>query len=614
MESAVWKLSVLTGLNWSIFVQLQAYLTEGSLLKSFLGTNFLRVIVLAIALMPTYCLGGVPNWLDGYFYYDVNPDQGSMGMVFKNFWDLNLTKDSMNKIFQSYSTSFGETKTETGIYVSSFTASMDYLETQSGNLSIHEKLGLLSVIGNRLALGYSKTTSQNPDLEALFQNAFRNLNDGGKCGDIHTYLSQAAQALGFEAVGVHSVAQMKDPEGQRANGHVISHYRDPKTGEFYVQNYSSIFNTHQKHEIAAIELSTRMMAPLVSASEVTSVPGATHIYIPQTALWVRTQILSAALSARNFSLSLRGSQYERGLSVHMGRDLGKHHVGAFYVHSGVGTQSDEKYVLDAGGLVFRSALNKGFKNAPIDEIAINANVYGGGLQITAPIFRFGDSPLPATLMTPFLGINVIAAARLNQMTGKIEYTFESMNHGGRHELAGSIEQKWKEFTFTAGRTYEEVPDTRTLNRPTRFQVKHDKIGILFDHTGPYRRVYLTAGSTLFLLQGTDQMSAVAIQNMVKTKIPIRQFGEMTAIIQVDDVISNRSKDPYFEAPATTEFTADWNKPLSSSKQVSAGAQLNVRRGPKIQPFGDPQMMTSPVLDLSQKENKLLIYLKIGSAK
>jgi hypothetical protein len=570
----------------------------------------LKLAIFVLVFNSLAVFAAVPDWLDAYFYYDLSKTPANKGLSLKSFNDLGLSNESMAKIFDSYSTSFGEAKLENGAYVDSFRASLDYLKTQKDLLSTPEKLGLMSVMLDRYAKGYSKSFTNNPDMEALFQNAVQNRNDGGKCGDIHTAGAFIAAALGFDDAGVHSLLTMKDLESGKPAGHVIAHFRDPKTGEYYVQDYSIIFNTRQSTLVNAVELSTRVMAPFVSMSEVSSAPGQIHIYIPQTTLWVKTQILQQATSPKPFDVSVRASQHERSLGLSLNKNGSFGRVGVFAKHSEIGTEGDEKYRLDLAGASFWAAKSKKVSWGPIDEIGFEASAIGGGLQLTAPVFRFDDSLPAGTVQSGFVLEKSVAYARINQVTGKIEHLFESFNHGARHEMSASAEYHWRELTFSASRTVEQVPDPRTMNRPLHWQTKEDKIGVVFDYRTSKRRVYLSVGGTLFFLQGVDSLSAVAVQNLLKTKIPLKNFGEVTAVVQADKIIQNKSGDPYYDVPATTQINADWNKSLVGP--LSVGVKASVRRGPKIQPFAEPRMVDSPIFDGTQKENKLFIYFKIGN--
>jgi hypothetical protein len=522
-----------------------------------------------------------PRWVDAYFLYDVESKNEKLNVSVKNYYSMGIDPDRFTEIYSIYLQSFGGSPGK----VNSYDQAISYLNSKKELLTSSEKLALLSMIGNKLSSGYSSSTTQNPSMEALFQNAVKGQTNGGICGDIHTYLSQAAAALGFEAVGIHSAQWSKDLSKNETGGHAIAHFRDPKTGEYYMQNYTQIYNTKQKTLQGAVDVSTRLLGPLTGVSDVNSRPGVVHMYVPQTAQWIKSAIekqVDLPTDAPIISMSI--SQSEKTVGLQANQNFGNSNVRAFFVHSDVNA-SEGKYGLDAIGLSYKGEVKKEIKDSIIDEIGLSSSAYGGAMRMQAPVILPGGEFADGQSTNGFLAGSIKGTARINQTTGKLEFVSKSMDlKTSERELKAGIEQAWKELPLKVDieRTWEIRPTPETLNGPYRMETKHDRVGVIWDQKSSEQKVYVTVSGDVYLLEGAEKMSAIGLRNAIKASVPTDNLGTFSVALELGKVVNNKSKDPFYDLPASTSIVVDWRKKVFKASEV--GVSLSHTKGPSAQPF------------------------------
>lgn len=549
-----------------------------------------------------------PKWIDSYFMYEVTKaNKNDLEVSVSNF-KKGLTSEQYSTVYGAYSTSFGTPASGFTESVKSFDQAIKFLSSQKDKFSTPEKLALLSMIGSKLSAGYSSTTTQNPNLEALFQNAKKGLKDGGICGDIHTYVSKAAEALGFEAVGIHSGKWFKDLSIKEGAGHAISHFRDPKTGEYYMQNYSNIYNTKQKNLQDAVDVSTRILGPLTGASDVTSRPGVVHIYVPKTAEWIKSKIESQALSPVDDPIvTLKISNKEQTIGVQIGNRTTAGDIKGFFVHSTVPVGND-KYSMDAIGASLKGEVSREIEDSVIDQIGLSTYAYGGLMQMQAPVIRPEGETEIGTAQNGFMGAGIKGTARINKTTGKLEFNYKSIDLKSQTtDLTAGVEQKWDGLPLTAAieRKWSLKPKPDTLNGPYSMTTDWDKVGVVWDQSSKDGKVFLTVGTEVFMLEGAEKMSAIALKNSIKAAVPVDRIGTFSVIIDYGKVVQNKSKDPYYDLPATKAVTLDFNRKVY--KAATLGAQVTYNKGPSIQPFSVIGPVSPELPDNSSKLKGMLYF-------
>ena len=254
--------------------------------------------------------GAKGKYVDSYFYYDTTATNTNLDITaFKANVFFKTRPAEYRSAMELFKASFGLSN---DLYprAVSYRDSLDILSRESANLTRDQKLLILSLSGSRLSSFYSVTTQNRNTSEELFQNSQVNGKQGGICGDIHQYLAGQAKALGFTDVGIQTGLWQKSKSGEDSGGHIIYHFRDPKTGLYYIQNYSQVISTGQTTQQSMLEVSNRVLGPLVGFVSVEGAQGKYHGYVPQAALWVKQGIESVAYQGADSSvLKVRVGNY-----------------------------------------------------------------------------------------------------------------------------------------------------------------------------------------------------------------------------------------------------------------------------------------------------------------
>lgn len=552
---------------------------------------------------------GNSKWIDAYFMADTKVTGKELDVVFKNPQDLNISDEALVTVNTHYFKFLEQTNLQ---------EALKYTKTSVNKLSHEEKLLFLSMLGSKLSAGYSATTTENKDLEFVYQNAVKAQKEGGICGDIHKLLGEVAKNLGFEAVGRHTGQWQQDLTKDNAGGHAIMHFRDPKTGEYYVQNYSQIYNTKQKTLQSAVDVSSKVMGVLTGAQYVESRPGKIHEYVPATAQWVKDQIEGVArFKPDQAAFTIKASQNEQTLAAQFGTDTVKGFV------LGTKVMTDEGvYRLEAAGVSARTGASIITDGMLIDEVKAAAEVYGGALKISAPgfdartqSFREGERS------SLFFGSNLKGSARINNTTGKIEINTVALDlrpmggdqkkntaSGARTELKAGLEHEFKELNLkvSADRTWSWQPIDIEQKYNGRMTTTYDRIGIMYDTSKPDKKeAYLVVGTDVYFLEGVNVSSAVALKNSIKAVIPTEKLGTFSIGADLGRIISNKSKDPFYNTVPVSSVHVDWSKKIS--KLVEVGASVSHTRGNQITPFGVIGPI-SPVMGTTEKKVQGMVYL------
>ncbi|QDK38203.1 hypothetical protein [Bdellovibrio sp. NC01] len=549
------------------------------------------------------------HWIDANFFVDTKPVGKELDVVFKNPSDLNLSQSQMTKVWGVYSDFLNQ---------KNLTDALKVVNGQGKNLQHEEKLLLLSMVGSRLSSGYSSTGKENKDINSVYMNAVKAGSEGGVCGDIHKLLGEVAKNLGFEAVGRHTGQWQQNLDKDNAGGHAILHFRDPKTGEYYVQNYSQVYNTRQKTLQSAVDVSTKVLGVLHGQTYVESRPGKLHEYVPATAQWVENQIKGVAGFKPDASVAtVKIGEHEKTLALQMGTE----NIKGFMLSSRVNTD-EGTYQLDAAGLATRGEYKKEFKDRMIDEVKVTSEAYGGALRLSAPGFdAWSDTYKQGERNTFFFGGNIKGTARVNDTTGKIEINSVNLDFkpkggdqtktttaGTRTEVKAGVEHEWKDLNLkaSADRTWGFIPvEIEQKHRP-KMQTTYDRVGIVYDTSKPDKKeAYLVVGADVYFLEGVNVNSAVAVKNSIKAVLPTEKLGTFTIAADLGKIVSNKSKDPFYDTVPTTSVGIDWNKQLN--KMLDVGFNVSYTKGTQIQPFGVIGPVT-PVMGGPEKKVQGMVYL------
>jgi len=318
----------------------------------------------------------------------------------------------------------------------SFQSAMSILAAQKNNLSFNQKVLYLSMLASALSNGYNPNLV-NTTMNGVFSNLKNGGTQGGICGDIHQYLANSATALGLTDAGITYVNWKSD-----GSAHFAMHFRDPKTGEYYIANYSQIYATDTKTLADATEVATRLLAPLTGAAPVEGNPGVYHMYIPKTAMWVGDQLDKAMVIQANDPMIrfVAGNDQTSFLF----QTTGSENVKGFVMHSDR-TEADGKYSLDAIGV------SADWKNAKanlldgtIDELTYEAKVKFGADSVSVPqISTNGLASKNWSQDSLFAGFDLKGTARINDVTGQLEVSGQTIDFSSNlhSTVMGSVQSQ-----------------------------------------------------------------------------------------------------------------------------------------------------------------------------
>ncbi|WP_374030127.1 hypothetical protein [Bdellovibrio bacteriovorus] len=552
---------------------------------------------------------GQRHLVDAYFFADTKPVGKELDIVFKNPQDLGLSLNSLTKVHTDFNSFLAQKNLQ---------EALKYTKTAGAKLNHEEKMLLLSMLGSRLSAGYSATGTENKNLEAVYQNAVRAHREGGVCGDIHKLLGEVAKSLGFEAVGRHNGQWQQNLSKDDTGGHAILHFRDPKTGEYYVQNYSQIFNTKQKSLQSAVDVSSKVLGVLTGTQYVESRPGKLHEYVPATAQWVQDQIQGVArFRPHQSTFTVRAGEHEQTLAMQLGND----NVKGFMLGSRVVTD-EGAYRLEAAGISTRASTGIVTDGMVVDEIRASAEAYGGALRISAPGFdAMSNSFKEGERSTLFFGSHLKGTARINNTTGRLEFNavnFDTRLKGGeqsknvssgmRNEIKAGVDHEIAplNLTVSADRTWSWVPMDIEQKHKGEMVTSYDRVGIMYDTSKPGKKeAYLIVGTDVYFLEGVNTSSAVALKNSIKAVIPTEKLGTFSVGADLGRVVSNKSKDPFYDLVPAASVSVDWNKKLNNFVEI--GATASYTKGNQITPFGVIGPIT-PVMGTTERKVQGMIYL------
>lgn len=487
-------------------------------------------------------------------------------------------------------TAFGFGADPAAAGVTSFSASMAYLRTEAPGLAPDERRLAISLIGTQLSLGYSATVTNNPSMESIFQNTHNGGHEGGICGDIHTYLSRTATALGYTAAGTHTADWwIEDGSG---GGHVVAHYRDPVTGEYYLQNYGDLYATGQKTLPNLLEVSTRILG-LAWASSVESRPGTMHLYVPRQTRWISERVVAeAGAPSGGPKVRLALDNREQTAGLHYGWEAGAQQQFKAYAVAARFDADEGTYAFTNLGAAYAGHGSVSIGRPWLEEAGFSALGYGGGLWMDSPILR----PAP--------GRTVLRSVAWRRSTALYGAVVSGFLRQGRTTETAEVEhsavtlptQGWTELRFAIDHAFAAVPLEAYWRRvwnvanangqpknAAQVVTAYDRLGARW-HWRPAETVTVGLTADGFALGGVENGEAAALRCGVDATWRAGGAGEFTLGEEWGKVVRNRTRDPYYDLPATHRATLGWRRPVGGHASVSV--QAGYGEGPPIQPLGD----------------------------
>jgi hypothetical protein len=459
-----------------------------------------------------------------------------------------------------------------GRSANSFDDVLGELHYHSPRLSTKEKLLILKEVGARLSALYDYSLQNQNGPNDLFLNARGYGSRGGICGDIHHYLSEVANALGFQDAGTHTLQWFKNEQGV---GHFVSHFKDPETGKYFIQNYTTIVATNAKNLATAVDVSTRIHGPLTNLSLVEGRPGIFHAYTPDVAQWIYGQVdrlLSDKNKKSKVIIELSPENKYIGLKLVSSSQIGM--ISGFVLSDQ--QQSDSgRYQVSIIGIELSNNFEKSHPNGV--KTGTSSFVRIGGVSL--------ETPNRDPYLTGYADVSAIGYARLNQTTGEIELTARTTDTHFSDGAAPLVKMKLRLAQDFGDHTKFEVERTYVGTRgnydyiDVKAGVESDRIAIIIDaQREGQEKAYLRFQGDYYFLEGVDARSAHAVRFRLQGVLPERILnGEVHIFLDVSRILSNPQSDAlyrYFDKNTAVSLKISWEKQVKSKVIVGVSGEVN----------------------------------------
>lgn len=495
----------------------------------------------------------------------------------------------------------------------SFNQVLSRLRNDSVGFSTEEKLLILSEAGSRLAKGYDYSLTNQKSNEDLFRNSQNYGNQGGICGDIHQYLASMATAMGFEQVGTHTLKWFKvEDEGR---GHIVSHFRDPKTGKYYIQNYGSLVSTNARDLATAIDVSTKIHGPLTNLTMIEGRPGVYHAYTPEVARWIYGQMdrLLGDKSDRSKIIIEAGDDSQFfGLKVTSSSPIGQ--ISGFILSKQEMTEAG-KYSVSVLGVELLQ--NGEMQSSSGMALGYEVKARVGGLNIQTPNYNPGASFDKYDYFTGYIEGGVTGYARLNKTTGEIELSAQNLDAHLKEGALPLAHIKLRMRQDVGLDTKIEVERSLVNSRKNHESISHtvvveaDRFSILIDAREQNKeKAYLKFQGDYYFLEGIDARSAQAVRAQLAGVLPERLLrGQLQVVFDVSRILSNPKNDAlyrYFDQNTAVALRVSWEKQIQRNTTVGVSTEVrNQRPYPLFQ-----QTQNSLNSSRQGREQKWMAYVRI----
>jgi len=478
------------------------------------------------------------------------------------------------------------------------------VEDSAKDWDFKTKLLMLSVACDKAYEGYDHDWPLvDPGVEDVYQNMKSGGKKGGVCRSIHRFCAELAKRMGMVDVGLHS--GVDQPVGSNGSAHVISHFKDPATGNYWVQNYGVLINTGEKVLTNAIDVSTRFLGPMSGASHVESAPGKVHLYQPRTSRWIKQVIEGQAEFKEGAPMvNFKLTPFETTVGVDIFSKTGENSaIKGFGVHSNYKT-AEGSFSVTGIGVAGQTSKRYKLEAKLLDEVGYAMGGYMGALRMTAPVL----SPDPAkagmsdSRTNLFMGGFVRGTARISNVTGRLELKANALDVGKLwaergpdaslpwHSITAALSYAPKDSPVAAeiARQLELGPTNWTKITP-KLRSSFDKISIVVDSSKINKKVYVVAKGEVYLMGGFEAMDAVGIKASLKAAINSEELGEFYVVEELSGIVANPSKDPFYESEKSITIKAGYNKIVVPG--VSVGGSLAATKGRPYFLFEEPGAVT-----------------------
>ena len=234
----------------------------------------------------------------------------------------------------------------------------------------------------------------------------------------------------------------------------------------------------------------------------------------------------------------------------------------------------------------------------VDEVGVVAqSLIGLNYVVTPRITADEAEGRPWSRTSLFAEGSIRGTARINSVTGKLELIARAMDINGklsRDRAAAEVQiqvapgvtlaPRGSIFSADAERMIELAP-VNNDKFTRKFKPVYDKVSVVLDTRAIQDRAYVVYRGEVYLLEGIDRMAATGIRNTIKGALPAGAAGEFSIAADLSKIVRNPSKDPFYEAPASSTLTAAWKKLVNQSAAI--GAQIQSQKNNPFFRFESP---------------------------
>jgi hypothetical protein len=462
------------------------------------------------------------------------------------------------------------------------------LNSRSSLLTTEQKLLVLKEAGGRLSNGYDETITNQKNSESVFENSKNYQKKGGICGDIHNYLSQMASELGFDNVGTHIIKWSKDPS--KNVGHIVTHFRDPQSGKYYIQNYQTLVATNAYDLATAVDTSTKIQGVLTSISMVEGRPGVFHAYTPEISRWIYSQVDKLLGEPTHLSkLIIEAGVDGAYLGLKLSTQVAQGQVSGFALGKVESTESG-KYQVGIIGVELKQSADSLI--AKKMTIGFKSSSRMGLLHIETPAWSEVSTTQTHGSSSMYYDIKAVGFAKVNQSTAEIEILARNTDAKKRSENEnGSVPEKKIKLRFNQNLNTISMLEVERSYAETRFnydfhsskyKVEADKFSIVIDaRNKDSEAAYLKINGDYYFLEGVDASSARAVRLELQTVIPeIFLNGRLQVILDISKILSNPKNDSmynYFDQNTAVNLKLAWVKQLNQKMTMGIAFKLEKNR-------------------------------------
>jgi hypothetical protein len=561
---------------------------------------------------------GRSNVFEAKFLFETTSDRDPLTVKGNDFNDLIRDgKMTFQQAFDSYQVFLGASGNQFALpgyaKAGSLKESLTIVREASVNMNFHQKLLLMSYLGEKFSncYNYNMKLPTYVDKEKAWQSAQQNGSECGMCNNIHSILGDYAQAANLGDVEVGAFSDLWAYQGKAENGaaHVALRFKNPETGEFYIQNYSGIYSTGQKTLVAAMDTAERLLGSMAGTMYVESnrADGSVrnHLFVPAVGRATNDMIRrGATIGQDGVQVSAVLGNREQSFFGSYQTEKGPGKTRGWLNSSRFVTDDGSQFEITTAGVAVGGTASTKEKKGVFDEMSLGAAGLFGMTNVNVPSLDPTLNGAAVSRTSLAVGAEVVGSARINNITGSLEFRalasdFKGFQTGTQaqgggfnatppsHEGTARLQYDTPNLRGAVSRTVIVAP--RTLNAvfsDVTVQTVHDKVDVVISTSPSGNKPYIKIHNRLWALEGFDKMSAIAIQEKVELMIPSERRGTITITGSVEDIVKNKLKDEMYNQPLTGTLNATYRKAIGKSVEMGFSGVLSTADRPNPMIFTD----------------------------